>query len=278
VLKFFGRVEKTLDYLFNELDVDRAEEGAPDPSALRNDEEYEFLKEIGDLKEGDKPQFQYYDDKQKAFVRMENTSKYQNEVLWNRIGGGLLHLERAKFRMSESTDIAPLRKYIVDNLRLFVMKSIDCYLGAKDAGKLPQFFEHLCSPGACIEDQCLHMVGFEAKHLSDGLQGISAKEVEELERIANQGPARDPNVDKLIGDIFDEIGNEQWFLDKEVFDEDIAKVLDERLLGKFCTITKYNTSTHQFEPILENGKPVVRRLTAEDIRTFGALAFKEIFG
>ena len=101
----------------------------------------------------------------------------------------------------------------------------------------------------------------------------------ELERIARQDPEKleTPDVNRQIDDIFDEIGNEQWFLDKESWDKDIAAVLKERLLGKTCTITKYNYSTHKFEPLLEQGKPVVRPLTEADIDTFGALIFKETF-
>lgn len=278
VFSFFRRVEMTLDFLYNELDVNRSEPGASDPSALRNDEEYELLKEIGDLKEGDKPSFQYYDDKAKKFVPLENTYKYQNEVLWHKIGGGLLHLERAKFRTNESDDIAPLRKYIVDNLRLFVMKSIDTFFEAKKADKLPLFFEHLREPGACIEDQCLHMVEFEATNLVEG-EKLSAKEVEELERIANQEQksSKAPDVNTLIDDLINEI-DEPWFLEKEGFDDDIAKFLEGKLLGKTATLTKYNTKTHKFDqPLLENGKAVVRPLTAEDIRTYGELVYKETF-
>ncbi|MBQ7190721.1 MAG: hypothetical protein IJR99_15030 [Kiritimatiellae bacterium] len=279
VFSFFNRVGKTLGFLYDELDVDRVNDEAPDPSALRNDQEYEWKKELGELNEGEKPSFEYFDDKQGKYVKFESSYSYQNGLLWNKVGGGLLHLERSSFRTNESDDIAPLRKYIVDNLRLFVMKSIDVYFAAKEAGKLDLFFEHLREPGACLEDQCLHLVEFEAKHLSDGLQGLSSSEVDELERIAKQDPAKlaTPDVDRQIGDIYDEIGNEQWFLDKEEFDDDIAKILIERLQGKTCAITKYNTSTHKFEPLLEKGKPVVRPLTAEDIRTFGALIFKETF-
>lgn len=274
---FFTRIEKSLDFLYNELDVTRRHPDADDPSGLRISPEYEFLKSIGDLKEDDRPTFQYYDTKSAKFLTY-NPSTYQNDVLWHKLGGGLLHLERAKFRSGESEDIAPLRKYIVENTFLFVKKSIDCYVAAKETGKLDLYFEHLRSPGACIEDQALHMVEFEAKNLTTG-ETYSAKEAEELERIANQDPEKlaTPDIDQQINTIYDEIGNEQWFLDKEAFDDDIAKVLNERLLGKTCTITKYDKSNHKFEPLLQNGKPVVRPLTAEDIRAFGALIFKETF-
>ncbi|MBO4311797.1 MAG: hypothetical protein J5828_02230, partial [Desulfovibrionaceae bacterium] len=237
----------------------------------------EFLKEIGDLKESDSPSFQYYDTKSARFVKY-NPSTFQNEVLWNKLGGGLLHTERAKFRSGESEDIAPLRKYIVDNTFLFVKKSIDCYVAAKEAGKLDLYFEHLRSPGACIEDQGLHMVEFEAKNLTTG-KAYSDKEAAELERIANQDPEKldTPDIDQQINNIYDEIGEESWFINKEKFDDDIAKVLNERLLGKTCTITKYNAKTHVFEPLLEHGKPVVRPLTTEDIRSYGELIFRETF-
>ena len=284
VHSFFTRVEKSLDFLYNELDVDRKDDAAPDPSALRNDQEYEFLKEIGDLKEGDKPKFQYYDAKSGRFVEMKDTFKYQNEVLWHKLGGGLLHLERAAFRQNESEDIAPLRKYIVDNARLFVMKSIDTYFAAKDAGKLDAFFDHLRSPGACVEDQCLHLVTFEAKHLSEGWQGVSKEEAAELERIANQNPHEDgpavDNAEALFVDVFGDLDEEAWFndLEKKSWTPDVAKFLKDKLVGKTCVMMTYNEATRHFDEMKnDQGAPVIRPLTDADIETLCRKAFEKVY-
>ncbi len=283
VHKFFKRVEMTLDFLYNELDIDRSDPNASDPSALRNDEEYEFLKEIGDLK-GAKPAFQYYDSKSGRFVKLDNTYTYQNDVLWHRIGGGLLHLERAAFRQNESEDIAPLRKYIVDNLRLFVMKSIDTYFAAKDAGKMDAFFAHLRSPGACIEDQCLHFVTFETKHLSEGWQGVSKAEAEELEKIANRDPGEDgpavDNAEALFVDVFGDLDGEEWFndLEKKSWTPDVAKFLKDNLVGKTCVMMSYNETTQRFDEMKnDQGAPVIRPLTDADIETLCRKAFEKVY-
>lgn len=276
---FFKRVAATLDFLSNELDLARSGEGDYDYSAMRNDQTYEYEKSIGAVKAGAKPIFQYYDDAQKKFVKLESVFKYQNEVLWHKLGGGLLHLEWAPFDLEKSDDVAPLKKYIVNNARLFVMKSIDCYFDAKKAGKTDLFFQHLRSPGACVEDQCMHMVEFEETHLSDGLVAPSKEEADEIRRIANQDPNDDsPKVDKLINDVFEELNAKPWFVGKDSFDEDIAKVLRERLVGTTATITTYDKSTHKFKPLLVDGKNVVRPLTKEDVDAIGATIYKEVYG
>ena len=272
VHSFFGRVDKTLDYIYNEVDVEREKESAPDPSGIRNDQEYEFKREFDELKEGERPKYEFYNNKTGKFEAMEG--KAFSDYLWNRLGGGLLHTERADFRKGESEDVAPLRKYVVDNLRLFVMKSIDTYLACKDAGKLEEFYKHLEKPGACIEDQCVNMISFEGKHLTAD-NALSVDEVKELERIADQAKA--PEVNRQIADIFDDLNRkEPWFQAKEEFDDDVAKALEGKLLGKTCTITKMN-SDHTFSPVMENDKPVVRKLTPEDIRTFGKMIFDATF-
>ena len=283
VFSFFSRVDKTLDFLYDEVDVDRKSENAPDPSGLRNDQEYEFLKEIGDLKEGDKPKFQYYDSKAGKFVQLTNTNDYRGKFLWDRLGGGLLHTERAKFSLAESDDIGALRKYVVDNLRLFVMKAIDTYFASKEAGKLDQFFEHLKALGACIEDQCLHMVGFEAKHLTAGTT-LSRQEIAELERIANQEPGADgpavEDAETLFVDTFGDLDEEAWFdgMEKKSWTPDVSAFLKEKLVGKTCTMMTYNEASKHFE-VMKNkqGAPVVRPLTAADIDTLCRKAFEKVY-
>ena len=279
VVRFFNRVAKTLDFLYEELDVARSAENAPDPSALRLDQEFEFRRELGEVDEDEPGQFEYYDAKAGRFVPLKSTNDFQSKVLWDKLGGGLLHIERAKFRLGESQDIAPLKKYIIDNARLFVMKAIDTYLASKGAGKLDVFFDYLKSPGACIEQQCMNMIAFEENHLTGG-EALSAEERTKLERIANGEPAHaelPENIHETITDLLSGKEFAEMVESKDAWDDELANALKAKLLGKTATITEYDTSIHKFRPLLVDGKPVVRPLTAADIDTYGALLFKELF-
>ncbi|MBQ6669716.1 MAG: hypothetical protein IJM72_06640 [Deltaproteobacteria bacterium] len=293
VQKFYARVEKSLNYLANELDVDRMKDGAPDKSALRNDQAYEFnVLELGEEYKEGMNKFQYYDPKQGKYVSLKSTSDFSRDILWHAIGGGLLHLERATrinesgkkvpFSPGEAPDIAPLRKYIADTLRLFVTKAIDLFDASEDAGKLDTFFEHLKDPGACIEDQGLHFVEFEARHLTDKSDAPSAEDAERLELIADGKPADLPKgaVDQFM-DIVIDIEEEEWFSQENGWNKKTADAFKVALRGKSCVMQDFD-APHELgkkvpELMGENGLPVVKVLTDELIDEIGPKVLREYF-
>ncbi len=281
VAKFFKRVEMTLDYLCNELDVDRdPDKPDVDKSVLRNSKAYEYYAfELKEKPPKDVHRFEYLDTKSGEYRPLTAGTDYRDKILWFRIGGGLIHTEDVRFDYENAKDIAPLRKYIVNNAKMFVMKAIDTFFAAKKAGKMDKFVEHLKSPGACIEEQGKQLIAFEDKHLSDGLDGTPVDEAKEIERIALLAPEKlnTPDIDEIITTTLDSKDFAAMVEKKEKWDDELAGALKEKLLGKTVAITKYNTSSHKFEPLLVDGKQVVRPLTEEDIDTFGSLIFKEVY-
>ena len=276
VVAFFDRIGTTLDFLYNEIDLERGD--GHDPSVLRNDQNEDYERELGNYPADRPGHFEYYDDKTGAFVPLKDVNAYRDGHLWKKLGGATLHLERAHFGVGSSSTITPLKKYIVDNLWLLVKKSIDNYFAAKETGKMPEFLKRAESPGACIEDQGLHMVEFEGKHLVKG-DAVPEEEQVKLKRIAEDDAEKleNPAADKSITDILNDPANAKLIEEKDEWDDELAGLVKAQLLGKTATIPTYNEKTHKFQPLLVDGKPVVRPLTAEDIDAIGAKVFQEVF-
>ena len=204
-----------------------------------------------------------------------------SKFLWDRLGGGLLHVERAKFSNGTSTSIEPLKKYIIDNARLFVMKSIDTYLACKEAGKLGAFFEHLKSPGACIEQQCMNLIEFEARHLTKA-DAMSAEDTRALELIADgKAPDLPETAVNQFMMVLEDFEGEEFFSKEKGWNKEVADGVKAQLRGKRCTLQDFD-APHKLgekvpELIGENGLPVVKVLTDELIDELGPKVLKEYF-
>ena len=292
VQQFYARIGKSLDYLANQLDTKRESEFAPDKSALRNGQEYEFsVLELGEELKPEMHKFEYYDSKKGKYVPMTNTSDFSKDILWHAIGGGLLHLERATrlnedgkavtFSMADAPDIKPLRKYIADTIRLLVSKAIDLYFASEKAGKLDEFFEHLKKPGACIEDQGLHFVQFEAEHLTKA-DAMSAEDVRALNLIADgKAPDLPENTINQFMDVLVDFEGEEFFSQEKGWNKEVADGVKAQLRGKKCTMQDFD-APHKLgekvpELVGENGLPVVKELTDELIDELGPKVLREYF-
>ena len=292
VQKFYARIGKSLDYLANQLDTERESEFAPDKSALRNDQAYEF--EVFELGGEFKPgmnKFECYDPKLGKHVPMKSTHEFNTNILSPAIGGGFIHLERATridedgkkvtFRPDEAPDIQPLRKYIADTLRLLISKSIDLYFASEKAGELDAFFTHLRSPGACIEDQGLHLVQFEAEHLTKS-NAVSAEDARRLELIADgKAPDLPENSVNQFMEVLIDFEGEKWFSKDAGWNQKLADAVKTELRGKKCVMQDFNAPHKLGEKVPdlvgESGLPVVKELTDELIDELGPKILREYF-
>ena len=292
VQMFYARIGTSLDYIANQLDTERECESAPDKSALRNDQTYEFtVFELGDEFKPGMNKFECYDPKRGKYVPMKSTHDFNMNVLSSAIGGGFIHLERATrtnengkevvFSVADAPDIKPLRKYITDTLRLLVSKAIDLYFASEEAGKLDLFFEHLKEPGACIEDQGLHFVEFEAKNLVKD-KAVSAEDARVLNLIAD-GKAPDLPEDSVhqFMDVLIDFESEKWCSKDAGWNKKLADAVKNELRGKKCVMQDFD-APHELgakvpELVGENGLPVVKELTDELIDELGPKILKEYF-
>jgi len=292
VQKFYTRIEKSLDYLANQLDTDRLSKNAPDKSALRNDQAYEFnVIELGEEYRDGMNKFECYDPKQGKHVPMKNTDYFNKNILWHAIGGGFIHLERATrvnennekvmFRPDEAPDIQPLRKYIADTLRLLISKSIDLYFASEEAGKLDVFFEHLKEPGACIEDQGLHLVEFEDKHLTKA-DAVPDADARALNLIADgKAPDLPENTVNQFMDVLIDLEGKEFCTADKGWNKELADAIKAELRGKKCVMQDFDAphklGTKVPDVLGENGLPVVKVLTDELIDELGPKVLREYF-
>ena len=292
VQKFYARIEKSLDYLANQLDTDRLSKNAPDKSALRNDQVYEFnVLELGEEYRDGMNKFECYDPKLGKYIPMKNTDEFNKNILWHAIGGGFIHLERATrtneykekvmFRPDEAPDIQPLRKYIADTLRLLVSKSIGLYFASEEAGKLDLFFEHLKEPGACIEDQGLHLVEFEAKHLTKA-DAVPDEDARALNLIADgKAPDLPENTVNQFMDVLIDLEGKEFCTADKGWNKELADAVKAELRGKKCVMQDFDAphklGTKVPDILGENGFPVVKVLTDELIDELGPKVLREYF-
>ena len=291
-LKMFIHAEKALDFLKTGLFMAREEPDGlggtrtvygpggdvDDHSVVRNSTEYQWAREIGDLKNFHGHKFEYRDPATGEYKPLSGDA-FQNKVLWNALGGELIHTERAHFSRTDSDDVEPLKKYVWQTVQLFAQKMVDIYFEAKQLGKVPEFLAHLENPGACLEDKGLHLSKFQDKlsPAGDDANALSKADIAELERIANMSvgdnaPPR--NAQDMIYDAIDALNKTDEKYDNSEDWNDFAGPLKEKLLGKTAQIVRPEMDEakgfYEFKPVTDkNGKPVVRPLTAEDIDTVG---------
>jgi hypothetical protein len=182
---------------------------------------------------------------------------------------------------AEAPDIQPLRKYITDTLRLLVSKSIDLFFASEKAGKLDEFFEHLKEPGACIEDQGLHFVQFEAEHLTKA-DALSAEEVRALDLIADgKAPDLPETTMNQFMMVLEDFEVEAFFSPEKGWNKEVSAGVKAQLRGKKCTMQDFN-APHKLgekvpELVGENVLPVVKELTDELIDELGPKVLREYF-
>jgi len=274
-LRMFVNAEKGLKYLMNELDVKPLKKGQYDPSCLRLREEYDFMRDLGENTSG-MVRFEYKDPKTGEWTNFTKPDAYKDSILWHVLGGELVHTERAHFSISTSEDVKALRDYVIGTIKLFVMKTIDLYFAAKEQDKLELYMAHLKSPGACLEDKGMHLVKFEEENLrTETWKPMDKAEAAEMERIADQATAEGappPKTEDLIYSELDALGKQD---DKLAISEDWKDFADkakEHLVGKTAQImvaVPDKNGISSFKPLIEDGKPVIRPLTAEDIDRLG---------
>ena len=281
VVNFFARVEKTIDFLYNELDVeqDPEKDADTDPSALRIKTEFKINKDFGLVRDGEPTQFEYYDYNEGKFKDLKSTYDYQNEILFKRVGGEFFHLERANFNLETSESIEPLKKYIINTAMTFVKQSINTYFACKESGKMEEFYSHLRAPGACLEQQGLNMIEFQGKTLHPD-DVMSLDDARMLSNAAEGKPIDLPKnaVDQFM-EVFIDLEDEPFF--NENWNKDLADRVKEELVGKQCTMQDFD-APHELgkkvpELIGKNNMPVVKTLTAEMVDDIGKKVLREWF-
>ena len=178
-----------------------------------------------------------------------------NEYIQQKTGGLYLHLEELP-RFSEMKSIEPLRKYVLFMLQSYVRLSADLYTDSLQKGTLGEYYSHLNHPGLCLDDRVNQLTVMETRTASH-----------------DESISLDKCIGKEIG-IIAENGDpaDTW--------ADVAAKVKEKLVGTKRPIMNAvkTAGGWQFDPVLENGKPLVRPVTAADIDRIGPACMDIING
>ena len=111
---------------------------------------------------------------------------------------------------------------------------------------------------------------------------MDVAEVAELRRIAEAAPVNGeiPSVENLVyKEIESILGMGEQYANSDDWN-DFAALAKEHLVGTTAKIMQavQDGDEYKFEPVMEDGKPVVRPLTAEDIDAIGPACMAKIMG
>ncbi len=191
-----------------------------------------------------------------------------NDMLFKEENGGMLvHLENIP-RLEEIDDPKVITNYIRNAMQQFVKTSCDLWLDTADKPEIRDKFTKLLGTlSGCMEMRTTKLATFT---LENNLIGGDIKQVA-------ADHSKDMSLEKCIGK---EI--EAWMLnhpDKSEW-EDMVEGITANLKGlkrPMVKVTGDDNSGYKFEPIMENGKPLVREITAEDVALVGKATYFEVF-
>ena len=276
-------IAKILTFLEKEVD-----------KSVRVNPEYEYAREVHDFENEDGapfdestfkgPRFEYLDaskGKDGEYVPLRSTDDWVLYV--SSRAGVVFHPERCRaFSKENYASITELNKYLSDNLKLYVKKAIDNFFAAQNCGKMGEYTKVMGpNAGVCLEEKCMRLVEFEDAHLIEK-DAMDVAEAEALRRIAEAAPDNGeiPSVENLV---YKEIEaafrlGEQYANSDDW--NDFAALVKEHLVGTTATIMQavLEGDEYKFEPVMADGKPVVRPLTAADIDAIGPACMAKIMG
>ncbi|SFK20439.1 hypothetical protein [Succinivibrio dextrinosolvens] len=274
--RIFADVQKSLDFLENELD-----------ELLKNNGKYEYELELTEgaedeeaqrqkIIEGTTNKFEMKDPATGQYVNYEHSdeqkSNLRDNILWPRLGGETIHVERVFINPQTAESIKPLKNYIASTIKSFVKNSIDSYFESKRQGKIEAFNNHVVNnAGACMEDKGKKFIEFRQRHL----EGPVDRALE-----ANLNAVINGNVAKTQKEQIESEITRLVALNPEGEWEDYAAELKKTLVGKYATVIKVKVEggRREYVEVKQDGKPVERAITAEDIDRIGEELYNDILG
>ena len=168
-----------------------------------------------------------------------------------------------------------LKGYLTNVVRSYVELSVDCYLAAKkNPQAMRKFGTFLGHYDYCLDGRATELAEFAMKNLPE----ISAPAVnaapgapEEPEDELRIPPDKIPDhteKTRLDDCLYKEIYAVKAALPKAKSWEDIAGAIKKRMVGLTRPIATLDNNG-SIVPLMENGSPVVRKVTAEDIDRIG---------
>ncbi len=250
---------------------------------VREDPDYDFFRVTSDNEEEREKlvRFQYYDVNQQKYVPMKRFDDLANYLNDEDTLGMPIHLEYQPFRPQNYKDgdkhgPEAMEKYVKHNITEYVRLVADLYYDCKKAGKLNDYESKMRYPGGCLEARLGKASEFKEKLGVTELSDNEVDNVRDMQRLADTGenvPLHKcifAELNAIISDPNAEQG-EDW--------NAYADRVKKNLCGKKHPITEAFTNEKgriDFRPVMENGKPVVREITAADLDKIGPKIYDSI--
>lgn len=244
IVEYYDHVGKCLDFLENEID----HLIIPTPNWKPGDEE-----------EFDTPPFTFKDPKTGKEKPMKTSMPLRDYLSnWSSFKG-LYHFENYNFpyKLKTQEDVNLNLNYVRGTTRTYVQGAIDLYLDAKKAGKLPELFEKIRFGDGCMDGRASNIEEFRQEL---GLEGNNE----------NASIAKHDGKTTLDRCIYEEIKRASDKNKDAKGWADLAEAVKKELIGKVRPImTLDENDKNKIIPLMENGKPVIRKIKEADIDTIG---------
>ena len=235
---------------------------------------YEFALDCDE--EFDGPKLQYFDRVAGEYKPFSNLNDYDC-YLQSRIGV-VMHFENAGYDRTRPETIAKLKTYIAGIAQLYLKRVVDNYFDAKAEGKVPEYLDHINkNSGVCLEDRCGRLDEFVKDHLVKN-EEMDVAAAAEANRVA--ASAMNSGAEDLVYNVIQELEANDRDLAASDDWADYAEKAKARLVGMVATVTvpRLQDDKYVFDPVMKDGKAVVRPLTAEDIDRIGPACIANIIG
>lgn len=262
------RIELVFDY---QVEMENYDLGSEDGEAL---EAFDESKYSG-------PRYVYRDPVTGETMTSRTINDWQRAV---QLKTGMLFHQDNAYSIKQPSKIAHLNTYVIGMYELYVKKTIDVFFACEAAGKVNEFKNFLCNdPGVCVEGRIDRLNQFEGLHLIQK-SAEDIHEAAEIERIAkgvaDNGKA--VNTEQLIFAEIEAMINKEDATMEDAW-ETFAPTVKQNLVGKMAVIvhpveSKDGDGVYNFEPVMKDGAPEVRPLTAQDIDALGPTCLSVITG
>ena len=271
-VKFYDDVKRALNFYKNEIDRVIIKNENYDPTSnIPIDYDYDHSREP----------FLMYDYEQMDYVPLKSGGQLRDHLNSDSIKNNPLkmyvHLENAlkvtDTVLHDERDFDRLKNYLKEVVRSYVQLSIDCYFAAQDNADAKRAFDgFLYNYNHCLDGRATELNLFAMKYLPteapEESNGPAAPEEpeDELKIPADKLPDHTEKT-RLDECLYKEIYGVKAALPNAKSWADIAGAIKKRMVGLTRPIATLNNGVP--EPLLENGKPVIRPVTAEDIDRLG---------
>ena len=280
--KYFKSVKTALDFYKNEIEhvIIKNPDYTPPPA-----EEPEFLFK-GDREEYEREHAPYlmFDYGKQDYVPLKRATDLREHLNDTEMPGNplkmFIHLENCfksplDTRIQNDRDFDMLKKYLANNIRNYVELSVNCYFASKEHGKMDKFDTFLHHHDFCLDGRTTELMQFVEENLpmmvdvapsgDDGTTLLAEEPKTQPVTLKTAGHTQATRLDQCI---YGEIQLARDANPKATGWKDLAEAVKKNLVGLERPIATLDPKG-EIVPLEENGVPVFRKVTAEDVDRLG---------